>query len=193
MKVLLTGSTGYIGKRLFQVLSDQGDEINCFVRNASRLTLPEHSASVVRKFEVDLLRPIPADLQNLDIDVAFYLVHSMSASINDFMEEEAVSAKHFADFIGGTNCKQIIYLSGISNSPELSKHLKSRRNVEEILKKAAYRPESWYYCWKWKRFLRNYPRPDGKITCNDCPAVGPDPVPAAGHQRCVTVFYRLHA
>ena len=134
MKVLLTGSTGYIGKRLFQVLSERGDEINCFVRNASRLTLPEHSASVVRKFEVDLLRPIPADLQNLDIDVAFYLVHSMSASINDFMEEEAVSAKHFADFIGRTNCKQIIYLSGISNSPELSKHLKSRRNVEEILK-----------------------------------------------------------
>lgn len=133
MKVLLTGSTGYIGKRLLQVLSERGDEINCFVRNLSRLNLPGQSTSGFRKFEVDLLRPIPADLQNLDIDVAFYLVHSMSSSIGDFMEEEALSARHFADFISGTGCRQIIYLSGISNSTRLSKHLKSRRNVEEIL------------------------------------------------------------
>ena len=134
MKVLLTGSTGYIGKRLFQVLSEKGDEINCFVRNLSRLNLPESSTSEFRKFEIDLLNPIPSDLQNLNIDVAFYLVHSMSSSIGDFMEEEALSAKNFADFITKTNCKQIIYLSGISNSTKLSKHLKSRRNVEEILR-----------------------------------------------------------
>jgi uncharacterized protein YbjT (DUF2867 family) len=134
MKVLLTGSTGYIGKRLFQALYERGDEVNCFVRNLNRLKLPEHSVSEFRKFEVDLLKSIPAVLQNLDIDVAFYLVHSMSSSIGDFMEEEALSAKHFADYISKTNCKQIIYLSGISNSPKLSKHLKSRRNVEEILR-----------------------------------------------------------
>lgn len=133
MKVLLTGSTGYIGKRLFQVLSERGDEINCFVRNLSRLNL-DNRTSELRKFEVDLLKPISVDLQNLNIDVAFYLVHSMSSSIGDFMAEEALSAKNFADFISRTNCKQIIYLSGISNSPKLSKHLKSRRNVEEILR-----------------------------------------------------------
>jgi uncharacterized protein YbjT (DUF2867 family) len=134
MKVLLTGSTGYIGKRLFQLLSEKSYEINCFVRNLSRLKLPESSKSEIRKYEIDLLKPIPADLQSLDIDVAFYLVHSMSSSIKDFMEEEARSAKNFADFISKTNCRQIIYLSGISNSPKLSKHLKSRRNVEEILR-----------------------------------------------------------
>ena len=133
MKVLLTGSTGYIGKRLFQVLSERGDEINCFVRNLSRLSLPEHGSSGFRKFEVDLLKPIPVDLQQLDIDVAFYLVHSMSSSIGDFMQEEALSARNFASFISRTNCRQIIYLSGISNSPKLSKHLQSRRNVEELL------------------------------------------------------------
>jgi len=134
MKVLLTGSTGYIGKRLFQVLSEKNYEINCFVRNLNRLTLPESSKSKIRKYEIDLLKPIPKELNNLDIDVAFYLVHSMSSSIDDFMEEEALSAKNFADFIGKTNCRQIIYLSGISNSQVLSKHLKSRRNVEEILR-----------------------------------------------------------
>ena len=134
MKVLLTGSTGYIGKRLLQVLSEKGDEVNCFVRNLSRLIFPENSTSEFRKFEVDFLKPIPAYLQNLDIDVTFYLVHSMSSSIDDFMEEEALSAKNFADYISRTNCKQIIFLSGISNSSKLSKHLKSRRNVEEILR-----------------------------------------------------------
>lgn len=133
MKVLLTGSTGYIGKRLFQVLSEKSYEINCFVRTLNRLNLPEHSKSLIRKYEIDLLKPIPVELQSLDIDVAFYLVHSMSSSIDDFMEEEALSAKNFADYNSKTNCKQIIYLSGISNSPKLSKHLKSRKNVEEIL------------------------------------------------------------
>ena len=43
------------------------------------------------------------------------------------MEEEALSAKNFATFISKTNCKQVIYLSGISNSAKLSRHLQSRK------------------------------------------------------------------
>jgi hypothetical protein len=52
------------------------------------------------------------------------------------MKEEALSAGNFADFISHTNCQQIIYLSGISNSKKLSRHLQSRRNVEDILSKS---------------------------------------------------------
>jgi len=137
MKVLLTGGTGYVGKRLLQVLSDRGDEVFCFVRNLNRLNLPENSKASFSKFEVDLLTPIHTEPQSLDIDVAFYLVHSMSSSIGEFMEEEASSARHFAEYISQTNCRQIIYLSGISNSPKLSKHLKSRRNVEELLRNSG--------------------------------------------------------
>jgi uncharacterized protein YbjT (DUF2867 family) len=137
MKILLTGSTGYVGKRLLQVLSDRGDEIICFVRNLNRLNLPENSKAKFQKFEIDLLKPIHIAPQKLDIDVAFYLVHSMSSSIGEFMEEEALSARHFADYIRKTNCKQIIYLSGISNSDKLSKHLKSRRDVEELLRNSG--------------------------------------------------------
>lgn len=137
MKVLLTGSSGYIGKRLLQNLSENGHEVTCFVRNLSRLVVPEHANAPVTGHEIDLLKPIPGHLHSLEIDIAFYLVHSMSSSIGQFMEEEAVSADNFAEFIAQTNCKQIIFLSGISNSQKLSKHLQSRKNVEEILGKSG--------------------------------------------------------
>jgi uncharacterized protein YbjT (DUF2867 family) len=137
MKVLLTGCTGYIGKRLLQKLSESGHEVTCFVRNMERLIVPDSSNAVVKGYEIDLLKSIPEHLTSLDIDVAFYLVHSMSSSIGQFMEEEALSAKYFAGFIGKTNCKQIIYLSGISNSDKLSRHLQSRKNVENLLKESG--------------------------------------------------------
>lgn len=137
MKVLLTGSTGYIGKRLLQNLSASGNEVICFVRSMERLIVPESSNAIVTGHEIDLLKPIPDHLHALDIDVAFYLVHSMSSSIGQFMEEEAQSARNFAAFIGHTNCKQIIYLSGISNSDKLSRHLQSRKNVENLLRESG--------------------------------------------------------
>jgi uncharacterized protein YbjT (DUF2867 family) len=137
MKVLLTGSTGYIGKRLLNNLSAAGHEVTCFVRSLERMIVPELSNANVTGHEIDLLKPIPDHLHSLDIDVAFYLVHSMSSSIGQFMEEEALSARNFAAFISKTNCQQIIYLSGISNSDKLSKHLQSRKNVEELLRESG--------------------------------------------------------
>ncbi|MCE1198119.1 MAG: SDR family oxidoreductase [Marinilabiliales bacterium] len=134
MKILLTGSTGYIGKRLLQTLAGEDHEITCFVRNMERFRAPREAKARVVGHEIDLLREIPPHLAGLEIDVAFYLVHSMSASIDHFMEQEAQSALHFASFIAGTSCKQVIYLSGISNSEKLSHHLQSRKNVEERLR-----------------------------------------------------------
>jgi uncharacterized protein YbjT (DUF2867 family) len=137
MKILLTGSTGYIGKRLLQNLVEQGHEVTCLVRNLERLMATEQSMEGVHGIEGDLLNSVPASLNSLDIDVAFYLIHSMSTSIGEFMDEEARSAGNFAGFIRQTNCKQIIYLSGISNSKKLSRHLQSRRNVEDILRNSG--------------------------------------------------------
>ncbi|MEI7828184.1 MAG: SDR family oxidoreductase [Prolixibacteraceae bacterium] len=137
MKVLLTGSTGYIGKRLLQNLSANGHEVTCFVRSMERLIVPGQSNAKVVGHEIDLLKPIPDHLHALDVDVAFYLVHSMSSSFGQFMDEEALSARNFANFISKTRCKQIIYLSGISNSEKLSRHLQSRKNVENLLKESG--------------------------------------------------------
>ncbi len=137
MKVLLTGSTGYIGKRLLNNLSENGHDVTCFVRSMGRMIVPEKFNASVVGHEIDLLKPIPEHLMTIDIDVAFYLVHSMSSSIGQFMKEEALSARNFASYIGKTNCKQVIYLSGISNSKKLSRHLQSRRDVEDILRESG--------------------------------------------------------
>jgi uncharacterized protein YbjT (DUF2867 family) len=137
MKILLTGSTGYIGKRLLQQLLEQGHSVTCLVRSLERLMTAEQSLEGVNGIEVDLLNPVPTSLHSMDLDVAFFLIHSMSTSIGEFMKEEALSAGNFADFIRQTNCKQIIYLSGISNSEKLSRHLQSRKNVEDILRNSG--------------------------------------------------------
>jgi len=137
MKVLLTGSTGYIGKRLLQQLLDQGHEVICLVRNLERLMTSEQSMEGIQGIQADLLKKVPSSLDKLEFDVAFYLIHSMSTSITEFMKEEALSAENFANFVRQSNCKQIIYLSGISNSKKLSRHLQSRRNVEDILRNSG--------------------------------------------------------
>jgi uncharacterized protein YbjT (DUF2867 family) len=137
MKILLTGSTGYIGKRLLQQLLEQGHEVICLVRNLERLMSAEQSLIGFTGVEIDLLNPVPESAVSLDFDVAFFLIHSMSTSIKEFMNEEAQSAGNFADFIRRSNCKQVIYLSGISNSEKLSRHLQSRKNVEEILRNSG--------------------------------------------------------
>ena len=116
MKILLTGSTGYIGKRLLQQLLEEGHEVTCLVRNLERMMNSMQNLEGFKGIEADLLNPVPESFRSVEIDVAFYLIHSMSTSINEFMTEEALSAKNFADFVGQTSCKQIIYLSGISNS-----------------------------------------------------------------------------
>jgi len=137
MKILLTGSTGYIGKRLLQQLLEQGHEVICMVRNLERLMTTEQPLSGFTGIEIDLLNPVPESLVSKDFDVAFFLIHSMSTSIGEFMEEEARSAGNFADFVRQSDCKQVIYLSGISNSEKLSRHLQSRKNVEEILRNSG--------------------------------------------------------
>jgi uncharacterized protein YbjT (DUF2867 family) len=72
-----------------------------------------------------------------DIDVAYYLVHSMSSS-NDYQSLELESAVNFRNSLSKTSVKQVIYLSGIINESNLSEHLQSRKNVEEELEKGNY-------------------------------------------------------
>jgi len=129
MKILLTGSTGYIGKRLLSVLLEQGHEVYCLVRDRNRLQQELYTPHVI---EADLLEPIPAGLIPADIDAAYYLVHSMSKKGN-FTEEEKRAAKNFVSAMHHTSVKQIIYLGGIVNADKLSPHLHSRKQVEEIL------------------------------------------------------------
>ena len=132
MRILLTGATGYIGKRLLPVLVNNGHRVICCVRDANRFSPPESIKEFIEVIEVDFLEK--ETLANIpkDIDAAYYLIHSMSTS-NEYEKLEENSAINFRKSLKGSSVQHVIYLSGIVNEDSLSKHLKSRKNVEDIL------------------------------------------------------------
>lgn len=135
MRILLTGANGYVGRRLLPELLSRGHEIICCVRDKDRLGLDAETLEMISIWEVDFLDD--PDFKNipLDIDVAYYLIHSMTSSTTSFDELESKSALNFNAYMNEMQTKQVVYLSGIINDDHLSKHLQSRKNVEEILYK----------------------------------------------------------
>ncbi len=136
MKILLTGATGYIAQRLLPVLIEEGHEVICCVRDKFRFKNIYESEKVF-VIEVDFLNK--ESLQNIpnDIDIAYYLIHSMSTQSGDFEDLEAECAYNFKERIQQTQARQVIYLSGIINDNALSKHLNSRKAVETILTQSS--------------------------------------------------------
>lgn len=133
MKILLTGATGYIGKRLLPILVAQGHQVFCCVRDKNRFFAPKGLLKNVQVIEIDFLKPETLSAIPADIDAAYYLIHSMSGSNTKYDELEEISAKNFVQSINQTQAKQVIYLSGIVNDKLLSKHLSSRKKVEDVL------------------------------------------------------------
>ncbi|HWR74603.1 MAG TPA: SDR family oxidoreductase [Bacteroidales bacterium] len=138
MKILLTGATGYIAKRLLPEVLAEGHEVVCCVRDVNRFD--------ISRFKTDRLSVITAnflDKSSLteipdDIDAAYYLIHSMSSSVGDFEVMEKESAINFRERMKATRVRQVIFLSGIVNDEKLSKHLGSRKTVEDELAKGSY-------------------------------------------------------
>lgn len=137
MKVLLTGATGYIGKRLLPVLVEQGHHVICCVRDLNRFNPPESLSNSISIIEIDLLDYTSLQTIPTHIDVAYYLVHSMSSAKN-YKVLEQKSAINFRNALATTKVKQLIYLSGIVNETTLSEHLLSRKMVEHELEKGSY-------------------------------------------------------
>ena len=138
MKVLLTGATGYIGKRLLPLLAGQGHEIICCVRDKNRFNCPVEYQKNVTVIEVDFLNQATLTAIPDAIDAAYYLIHSMSGSATNYDELESESAQNFVHRLNNTKAKQVIYLSGIINDKSLSKHLSSRKKLEEILNTGTF-------------------------------------------------------
>ncbi|MCX2744744.1 SDR family oxidoreductase [Mangrovivirga sp. M17] len=138
MKILLTGSTGYIGRRLLPVLIEEGHEIVCPVRDTRRFDYEDFTEKELEQIEViDSDLSVKEDYQKLpkDFDAAYFLIHAMAKG-SGFETVEQNIATLFRDFVDESSCNQIIYLSGIVNDENLSKHLKSRLEVEKILKES---------------------------------------------------------
>ncbi|MCW9038841.1 SDR family oxidoreductase [Altibacter sp.] len=138
MKILLTGANGYIGMRLLPALLEKSHEVICCVRDKNRFSLDTETLKRVQIYEVDFVQEVEIERFPKDIDVVYYLIHSMSASTNNFDEMEATAATNFNKYMASTSVKQVIYLSGIVNEEQLSKHLSSRKNVEDILYEGNY-------------------------------------------------------
>ena len=138
MKILLTGSTGYIAQRLLPFLLNNGHDVICCVRDRARFDSEKYRSTHLSVSEVDFLKPDTLKIIPSDIDAAYYLIHSMSTSTGDFEKMEENSAINFKNCIQQTRARQVIYLSGIVNEEILSKHLTSRRNVERILGSGSY-------------------------------------------------------
>ncbi len=131
MHILLTGATGYIGKRLIPILIKDNIKITCLIRQEERAP-----------YFIDLgCEVLIANLQTgegienvpKNIDIAYFLVHAMSDSVSDLERQEEEMTLNFVKMLKSTTARQVIYLSGLANHEHLSNHLRSRVNVEQIL------------------------------------------------------------
>lgn len=143
--ILVTGASGFIGsrlvKRLLSICGTTNWNIRCMTRDPN---------SISRYFnQEDHVEFVRADVQNYPelvkalngMNVAFYLIHSMEGSSKQwkkFAERDRVAAQNFARAVNEAGVSRVIYLGGLTNGPEqeLSKHMRSRTEVGEILKES---------------------------------------------------------
>jgi uncharacterized protein YbjT (DUF2867 family) len=135
-RCLVTGATGYIGGRLAPVLLDRGYVVRALARS------PDKLAGVPWRDRVEVVRGDLGEPDSLTaafegVDVVFYLVHSMGTS-QDFVAEEARSARNVATAARRAGVRRLVYLGGLHPSQaDLSPHLRSRTAVGEVLLDSA--------------------------------------------------------
>jgi uncharacterized protein YbjT (DUF2867 family) len=124
--VLVTGATGFIGRRLVPALLDAGHEVRAMTRHPETYDGPGEPVGA-DVMDADSLRPA---LEG--VDVAVYLVHSLDDP--DFERKDAEAARNFSAAAAAAGVRQIIYMGGLGDDDQhLSAHLRSRREVEGLL------------------------------------------------------------
>tara|TARA_B100000949_G_scaffold150492_1_gene132220 strand:- start:91 stop:1464 length:1374 start_codon:yes stop_codon:yes gene_type:complete len=137
LKVLVSGASGFIGKKLVERLLKSNISVRAISRNIENLSELKHNN--LEKMEINALNYNELVNALSGIDVAYFLIHSMEGESNNwtkFIELDKKIAKNFAMAATEGNVKRIIYLSGLVSVPdrEMSKHMASRKEVGEILK-----------------------------------------------------------
>ncbi len=130
--ILLTGATGFIGRRLAVALGAAGYEVRNASRDPEKARAREPSRTWVA---LDLERPETIAPALAGCDAAFYLMHGMGPGHRpDYPELEAAGATAFAGACAAASLRRVVYLGGVVPASGTSKHLASRQRTGEILR-----------------------------------------------------------
>jgi uncharacterized protein YbjT (DUF2867 family) len=127
ISTLIIGASGFVGSYLLKKFEHLDEPVRLLARNPNKIQLQSSYSEVVK-----------GDLENRDsllaatkgIKTIYYLSHGMGDSTSDFEDLEHQQAKNLTSVIAPE--VKIIYLSGIIPEEELSKHLRSRKQVGKI-------------------------------------------------------------
>jgi uncharacterized protein YbjT (DUF2867 family) len=133
-KVLVTGATGFVGRRLVKTLLQEGVKVRCMSRGA-QAKFPPGVETVIG----DLLDPSSLSAAFENIDTAYYLVHSLAKSRTNFAKYDHQAAENFVTAGEKTGLRRTIYLGGLGETGDrLSEHLASRMEIAKILSRASF-------------------------------------------------------
>ncbi|MGZ5511630.1 MAG: NAD(P)H-binding protein, partial [Nitrososphaeraceae archaeon] len=141
LRILVTGATGFIGSRIVKrLLADGHYKVRCMTRNPENIyELFNLSGDIVEVVKADASNYLELVEALKEVDIAFYLIHSMEGSTKkwqEFSTRDRIAAENFAKAASQTNTKRIIYLSGLIDTKhkDLSEHMQSRKEVGDILR-----------------------------------------------------------
>ncbi|MEY4735461.1 MAG: hypothetical protein RL428_796 [Actinomycetota bacterium] len=123
----VTGASGYVGGRLVRSLLSDGKRVRVLVRDAKKIQGQSWS-SEVEIIEGNASNPADLDRALAGVHTAYYLLHSINVA-TDFGDIESAMAKGFAEAAERADIAQIVYLGGIANDENRSRHLTSRMNT----------------------------------------------------------------
>ena len=126
MKILVAGGTGFVGRHLVPVLLRRGHDVSVMTRH------PRPRTDAATEVHGDVNDSTSCGVALRDVDVAVYLVHTLDRP--DFVERDRIGAQIFGDEAAGAGVNKVVYLGGLGDDDDdLSAHLRSRREVEQIL------------------------------------------------------------
>lgn len=126
MKVVVAGATGFVGRRLCPALAEAGHEVLAMTRH------PDSYVGAGTAVGADVNDPSTLVGALDGVDAAYYLVHSLDSP--DFERLDAEAARSFGAAAAEEGLQRVVYLGGLGDDhDDLSPHLRSRRQVEELL------------------------------------------------------------